>query len=584
MRAQTAAAEVSSFDQENLFGPSLSQKAPDGWESGGDLLKQRGRTVQERRSVLLHQPPQASFDLTDGLDDDLGEELDSAFNDANDHSPSPGGVAHGVSHTHTETVPHTHTNTVSHACTEAVRHSVPQAQSVTAPKASIQKRVPLHPAAGQLTRDISLIKGCVLCDEASPWFDTSRFSWKQSMDELNTRVFGNKSFLPLQAEVINAALSGKDVFVMLPTGGGKSLCYQLTALLDPGVTAVVMPLVSLMQDQHDILFGLNIKAKVLSGTLSWDETKAIHNECLYPDALDPLKILFVTPEKLGASESLMELLKELYNMKRLSRFVVDEAHCVSQWGNDFRPEYKTLKVLRTKFPSVPILALTASATVDILEDVLRQLGMRDVQIFRRTFDRPNLKYLVEQRTPKTMQEVIIPLIKRTFKGQCGIVYCLSRANCDEVANELKAARIKADRYHGGMSASERETVQRGWMAEEFLVMVATIAFGMGINKRDVRFVIHLAMPKCIENYYQESGRAGRDGEISQCILFFDMKDKARHQWLNSHSTTGEVQTNGINRGLRRACLRWLNSVRTEHGVDVISFLNTLVKSFKESVK
>eukprot|EP01054_Gregarina_sp_Poly1_P000130 Gregarina_sp_Poly_1__129@NODE_102_length_14381_cov_59_883820_g89_i0_p3_GENE_NODE_102_length_14381_cov_59_883820_g89_i0NODE_102_length_14381_cov_59_883820_g89_i0_p3_ORF_typecomplete_len455_score73_16DEAD/PF00270_29/2_2e23DEAD/PF00270_29/2_4e02Helicase_C/PF00271_31/1_2e03Helicase_C/PF00271_31/5_9e14ResIII/PF04851_15/7_8e06nec1/PF10379_9/0_22_NODE_102_length_14381_cov_59_883820_g89_i012812645 len=378
----------------------------------------------------------------------------------------------------------------------------------------------LHAGAGKLVKDLSHLKDCNLVDDSnSVWFKHKTFPWHQKLQDFNGAIFGNRSFLPLQAEVINAALSNEDVFVMLPTGGGKSLCYQLTALIDEGVTVCIMPLVSLMQDQHDILFGFNINAKVISGNLTWQETKQIYLDCEQPDPVNPLKIIFVTPEKIGASDSLMTLFSNLHQCQRLSRFVIDEAHCVSQWGNDFRPEYKTLKILRQRYADVPILALTASATVDILEDVLKQLRMRHVQIFRRSFDRPNLKYSVHPRTAKTLIEEIVPLIKQHFKNQCGIVYwwvsnfkpnernldselSLSRANCDDIAAEFQRTKIKADRYHGGMSVSDRERVQRSWMAEEFQVMVATIAFGMGINKRDVRFVIHMAMPKCIENYYQ----------------------------------------------------------------------------------
>ncbi|EZG66951.1 ATP-dependent DNA helicase, RecQ family protein [Gregarina niphandrodes] len=382
--------------------------------------------------------------------------------------------------------------------------------------------------------------------ENSPWFRND-FSWSERLGELNRGVFGHQSFRPLQEEALNSLLSRKDTFVLLPTGGGKSIIYQLGAVATSGVSIVVMPLISLMQDQQQFLDDSGIGCRVLQGTQGWEEVSSIYDECLSDDAL---KVLFITPEKISASSSLVSLVQKMYEANRLGLIAIDEAHCVSQWGNDFRPDYRKIKRLREICPSVPFLCLTASATPEVINDVCCQLALRDPQVFLTSFNRPNLRYIVHERQGTGVVEIIRLIRGKFLKSNgaaCpGIIYCLSRKNCDEVAVELNRAGIRCKAYHS--SVNNRETIQKQWMNDEFSVMVATIAFGMGINKKDVRFVIHLAMPNCIENYYQESGRAGRDGEVGECHLFYSPKDKSRHQMLqdaNSNLAHKKTSLNGI---------------------------------------
>ncbi|CAH9116719.1 unnamed protein product [Cuscuta epithymum] len=350
------------------------------------------------------------------------------------------------------------------------------------------------------------------------------FPWTQKLEVNNKKVFGNHSFRPNQREVINATMSGYDVFVLMPTGGGKSLTYQLPALISPGVTLVISPLVSLIQDQMMHLLQVNIPATYLSANLEWAEQQEILREL--SSGVCKYKLLYVTPEKVAKSDVLLRHLEKLHASDSLSRIVIDEAHCVSQWGHDFRPDYQCLGILKQKFPSVPVLALTATATLSVKEDVVQALGLSNCLVFRQSFNRPNLQYSVIPKTKKILEDIDV-FIRTTHYDECGIIYCLSRMDCEKVAEKLQAYGHKAAYYHGSMDASQRAYVQKQWSKDEINIICATVAFGMGINKPDVRFVIHHSLPKSIEGYHQECGRAGRDGQPSSCVLYYSYSDYIR---------------------------------------------------------
>ncbi|KAJ6389735.1 hypothetical protein OIU77_027953 [Salix suchowensis] len=328
-----------------------------------------------------------------------------------------------------------------------------------------------------------------------PKWSSTNFPWTKKLEANNKKVFGNHSFRPNQREVINATMSGYDVFVLMPTGGGKSLTYQLPALICPGVTLVISPLVSLIQDQIMHLLQANIPAAYLSANMEWTEQQEILRElcsdyCKY-------KLLYVTPEKVAKSDVLLRNLESLNGRGLLARIVIDEAHCVSQWGHDFRPDYKELGILKKKFEKTPVLALTATATASVKEDVVQALGLVDCIVFRQSFNRPNLWYSVIPKTKKCLED-IDKFIKENHFDECGIIYCLSRMDCEKVAEKLQECGHKTAFYHGNMDAAQRSCVQRQWSKDEVNIICATVAFGMGINKPDVRFVIHHSLPKSIE--------------------------------------------------------------------------------------
>ena len=327
--------------------------------------------------------------------------------------------------------------------------------------------------------------------------------------------FGYDEFRPLQREIITDALSGRDVFALLPTGGGKSLCFQLPALLRDGLTIVVSPLIALMKDQVDALRTSGIAATFLNSTLDESEAKArwrgLHRA--------EFKLLYVAPERLMLSGFLEKALN--WN---IAQFAIDEAHCISEWGHDFRPEYRELKKLRTQFPDVPMMALTATATERVRDDIVKQLKLRETSCYVASFNRPNLTYRV---TPKTSAYNQTLEFIRARPDDSGIVYCASRKTAESLAEKLQCDGIPAKPYHAGMESKDRTKNQEAFLRDNVRVVTATIAFGMGINKPNVRFVIHYDLPKNIEGYYQETGRAGRDGLPSECLLLFSAGDVAK---------------------------------------------------------
>lgn len=262
----------------------------------------------------------------------------------------------------------------------------------------------------------------------------------------------------------------------------------------------------------------------MSGDISIAEANSVYTD-LGTD-LPLIRILYVTPEKISSSPKFQDYLDLLYEKDLISRFIIDEAHCVSQWGHDFRPDYKRLSILRKRFKNVPLMALTASATPRVRSDILQQLGMPNCKWFLSSFNRINLKYVVVPKTPNTMEDMV-NFIKSRYNSSSGIIYCLSRKDCEDISSQISQKGIKAAPYHAGLSDHVRETVQKDWITNKFKVICATIAFGMGIDKPDVRYVLHFSIPKSIEGYYQESGRAGRDGEIAHCIMYYSYRDMIR---------------------------------------------------------
>ena len=352
-----------------------------------------------------------------------------------------------------------------------------------------------------------------------------------TLDKLKSTLrdyFGYSKFRPLQEDIIQTALSGRDSVVLMPTGGGKSICYQLPALVNPGLTVVVSPLIALMQDQVEALKANGIQAAFLNSTLSPEEQREVE----WQAQQGVLKLLYISPERL-MSESGLYLLQRL----KVSLFAVDEAHCISQWGHDFRPEYSQLRILKERFPQIPVMALTATADKLTRKDISELLGLQEPEVFIASFNRPNLSLTVlpGQSRPKQLADFV-----EQHKGQPGIVYCLSRKGTEGVAEKLRNKGYNAAHYHAGMSGPEREAAQRNFIHDRTTIMCATIAFGMGIDKSNIRWIAHYNLPKSMECYYQEIGRAGRDSAPADTLLFYSYADVLKLQHFINESGQPEV--------------------------------------------
>ncbi len=349
-------------------------------------------------------------------------------------------------------------------------------------------------------------------------------------------IFGYEQFRGPQAAIVDQVIAGGDALVLMPTGGGKSLCYQIPAIARQraghGVAIVVSPLIALMHDQVGALHEAGVEAEFLNSTLSGEQANAVEKRMLRGD----VTLVYAAPERL-TTPRFLALLDSLYERGKLSLFAIDEAHCVSQWGHDFRPEYRALTVLHERYAAVPRIALTATADAITREDIVERLQLQKARQFISSFDRPNIGYTIVEKKDATTQ--LLRFIEREHEGEAGIVYCQSRKRVEEIAQTLSRQGIKALPYHAGLDAEVRQANQDRFLRDEGVVMVATIAFGMGIDKPDVRFVAHLDMPKNIEGYYQETGRAGRDGLPAAAWMTYGLQDVVNQRRMIDESPAGE---------------------------------------------
>lgn len=404
-----------------------------------------------------------------------------------------------------------------------------------------------------------------------------QYAWSADVKAALRNKFQLRTFRHNQLEAINATLEGKDTFILMPTGGGKSLCYQLPSVIPSGrthgVTVVISPLISLMHDQVEHLRKLNVQAFFINSDVSAEQRKLVFSGLRDPKVEKLIQLLYVTPEMLGRSQQMIKCLDNLYHLKKLARIVIDEAHCVSQWGHDFRPDYKALGEVRKRYPNVPVMALTATATVNVKMDVIHNLGIGGCDVFTQSFNRPNLSYEVRPKKPKAALTEIAEMIKGKHRDQCGIIYCMTRKDCEKVVEKLGSLHgVSARHFHAGMEPQEKQEVQKRWQDGEYHVIVATIAFGMGIDKPDVRFVIHYSLPKSLEGYYQETGRAGRDGNLSNCYLFYSYQDVSTHKWMIDQGD-GDSEQKDRQRAMLQRTIQFCENKSDCRRVQILSYFN-----------
>ena len=379
----------------------------------------------------------------------------------------------------------------------------------------------------------------------------TEFTHPPSPLEILSKVFGYAAFRGPQAAIVNHVVHGGDALVLMPTGGGKSLCYQIPAIARQnaghGVTVVVSPLIALMHDQVGALHEAGVSAAFLNSTQSFDESSAIEKQLQNNE----LTLLYAAPERINTPR-MKDLLRSLNARGKLSLFAIDEAHCVSQWGHDFRPEYRSLSLLHELFPKVPRMALTATADALTRQDMVERLQLDSAAQFVSSFDRPNIRYTIVEKLDATKQ--LLRFIQSEHAGEAGIVYCQSRKRVEEIADMLQGAGINAMAYHAGLDSGLRQQRQDKFLRDEAMVMVATIAFGMGIDKPDVRFVAHLDMPKNIEGYYQETGRAGRDGLPANAWMTYGLNDVVNQRRMIDTSDAASEEFKTVMRGKLDALL------------------------------
>ena len=433
-----------------------------------------------------------------------------------------------------------------------------------------------RPAPGDAAASIPEVR-CEFVDHAIEQWNKETFPWSRTLRAELRNTFNARDFRGMQLATINCTLSGNDCLVLMPTGGGKSLCYQLPALVADGVTVVVSPLVSLIQDQLHHLGEMGIPAAVLGSAET--EGAAQQNETydrLHRQPAPDLKLLYLTPEKVARSGKLMSALERLHGRGMLARIVIDEVHCISSWGHDFRKDYKALRILKNQFPSVPVIGLTATATKRVQDDCVRQLGLARCVRFFQSFNRTNIMYDVVPKGKSVVDDMLAAIGERHVGRQgrvaSGIVYCFSQKDCETIAERLNKEMLKDKRrfrkppacarepfalpYHAGIETVERESNQQKWSDGKVPIICATVAFGMGINKPDVRFVFHHSIPKSLEAYHQESGRAGRDGEHSHCTLFYSYGDAQKAKAM----LTDSAKKDGAPRAQLESNLDALNSL------------------------